>query len=134
MQLVLFWIFFIFSLFPVGESPSLVKNVEVEFEIKPRHPISRGNMSVNQLFLTHYSHRSSYFSNFYWCAYSIYMEWVYNYTIANNIKMNNRMYDVIKELIITLCFYRHCCTLYKTFLTTKKLKMLDENIYTVGIR
>ena len=39
---VLFWIFFffyIYSLFFAGESPSLVKNVEPEFEIKPRHPI-----------------------------------------------------------------------------------------------
>ena len=32
---VLFWIFFVYSLFSAGESPSLVKNVEVEFEIKP---------------------------------------------------------------------------------------------------
>ena len=61
---VLFWIFFIYSLFSAGESPSLVKNVEVEFEIKPRHPISRGNMSVDQPFLIHSSRRSLYFSNF----------------------------------------------------------------------
>ena len=32
---VLFWIFFINSLFSVSENPSLVKNVEVEFKIKP---------------------------------------------------------------------------------------------------
>ena len=29
---VFFWIFFIYSLFFAGECPSLVKNVEVEFE------------------------------------------------------------------------------------------------------
>ena len=68
---VLFWIFFIYSLFSAGESLSLVKNVEVEFEIKPRHPISRGNMSVDQPFLIHCSCRSSYFSNFRWCAQSM---------------------------------------------------------------
>ena len=60
---VLSWIFFIYSLFSAGQSPSLVKNVEVDFEIKPGHPISRGNMSVDQPFLTHCSRRSSYFSN-----------------------------------------------------------------------
>ena len=38
---VLFWIFFIYSLFSAGESLSLVKNVEVEFDIKLRHPLSR---------------------------------------------------------------------------------------------
>ena len=54
---VLFWIFFIYSLFSAGESPSLVKNVAVEFKIKPQHPISRGNISVDQPFLTHCSHR-----------------------------------------------------------------------------
>ena len=68
---VLFWIFFIYSLFSAGESSSLVKNVEVEFEIKPRHPISRGNMSVEQPFLTHCSRRSSYFSNLCWCIQSM---------------------------------------------------------------
>ena len=62
--IVLFWIFFIYSLFFAGESSSLVKNVEVAFEMKPRHPISRGNMSVDQSFLVHFSRRSSYFSNF----------------------------------------------------------------------
>ena len=46
-----------------GESPSLVKNVEIEFEIKPQHQISIGNISVDQPFLTHCSHRSPYFSN-----------------------------------------------------------------------
>ena len=58
---VLFWIFFIYSLFFAGVSPILVKNVEVVFKIKPRHPISRGNMSVDQSFLVHCSRRSSYF-------------------------------------------------------------------------
>ena len=47
---------FIYSLFSAAESLSLVKNVEVEFKIKPRHPISRGNMSIYQLFLTQFSH------------------------------------------------------------------------------
>ena len=63
--------FFIYSIFPAGESLSLVKNAEIEFEIKPRHPISRGNMSVDQPFLTHCFSRSSYFSNFRWCAQSM---------------------------------------------------------------
>ena len=67
----LFWIFFIYFLFFAGESPILVKNVEVAFEIKPRHPISRGNMSVDQSVLVHCSRRSSYFSNFRWCAQSM---------------------------------------------------------------
>ena len=61
---VLFWIFYKFSLFSAGESLSLIKNVEFEFEIKSRHPISRGNMYVEQSLLTHCSRRSSYFSNF----------------------------------------------------------------------
>ena len=39
----IFGYFFIYSLFSTGESPSLVKNVEVEFEIIPRHSISREN-------------------------------------------------------------------------------------------
>ena len=47
--------FFIYSLFFAGESPILVKNVEVAFEINPRHPISRGNMSVDQSFLVHFT-------------------------------------------------------------------------------
>ena len=68
---VLFWIFFIYSLFSAGKSPSLVKNVEVAFEIKPRHPISREIMSVDQPFLTHCSRRSLYFSNLRWCAQSM---------------------------------------------------------------
>ena len=68
---VLFWIFFIYSLCSAGESPRLVKNVEVEFKIKPRHPISRGKMSVDQPFLIHCSRRSSYFSHLCWCAQSM---------------------------------------------------------------
>ena len=40
-------LFFIYSLFFAGVSPILVKNVEVAFEIKSRHLISRGNMSVD---------------------------------------------------------------------------------------
>ena len=62
--IVLFLIFFIYSLFFAGVSPILLKNVEVAFEIKPRHPISRGNISVDQSFLLHCSRRSSNFSNF----------------------------------------------------------------------
>ena len=68
---VLFWIFFIYSLFSAGERPSLVNDIEVEFEIKLRHPILRGNMSVDQPFLTHCSHRSVYFSNLHWCTQSM---------------------------------------------------------------
>ena len=64
-------VFFINSLFSAGEGLSLVKNVEVEFEIKPRHPISRGNMFVDQPFFTHCSRRSSYPSNLPWCAQSM---------------------------------------------------------------
>ena len=68
----LFYIYiYIYSRFSAGESPSLVKKVEVEFEIKPRHPISRGNMSVDQPFLTHCSRTSSYFSNLCWCTQSM---------------------------------------------------------------
>ena len=64
-------IFFIYSLFFAGVSPSLVKNVEVEFKIKPTHPISRENMSVDKPFLIDCSRRSSYISNFRWCAQSM---------------------------------------------------------------
>ena len=64
-------LFFIYSLFSAGESLSLVINVEVVFEIKPQHPISRGNMSVDQPFLIHCSRRSSYFSYFRWYAQSM---------------------------------------------------------------
>ena len=68
---VLFSIFFMYSLFSAGESLSLVKNVEVEFEIKCRHPILSGNMSVDQPFLMHCFRRSLYFSNLCWCAQSM---------------------------------------------------------------
>ena len=64
---VLLWIF----LYIPRESPSLVRNVEVEFKIKPWHPISRGYMSVDQPFLTNCSRRSSYFSNLRWCTQSM---------------------------------------------------------------
>ena len=59
---VFFWIFFIYSLIFV--SPILVKNVVVSFKLKPRHPISRGNMFVDQSFLVHCSRRSSCFYSF----------------------------------------------------------------------
>ena len=62
---------FIYSLFFAGVSPILLKNVEVAFEIKPQHPISRGNMSVDMSSLVHCSRRSSYFSNFRRCAQSM---------------------------------------------------------------
>ena len=76
-------IFFIYSLFFSGVSPNLVKNVEVAFEIKPRHSISRGNLSVDQSFLVHYSRRSSYFSNFRWCAQSMLVsKGIFNSTIT----------------------------------------------------
>ena len=58
---VLFW-FFSFLYIPSSLLVKVrVKNVEVEFEIKPQHPISRGNMSVDQPFLTHCCCRFSYF-------------------------------------------------------------------------
>ena len=62
---------YIYSLFFAGESPSLVKNVQFEFEIKHRHSISRRNMSVDQPFLIHCSRRSLYFFNFRWCDQSM---------------------------------------------------------------
>ena len=68
---VFFWIFFIYSLFFAGVSPILVKNVKVAFKIKLRHPISRGNMSVDQSFFVRCSRRSSCFSNFRWCVQSM---------------------------------------------------------------
>ena len=57
----LFWIFFIYSLFFAGESMSLVKIEGVEFEIKPRHSISRRNMSVDEPSLILCLCRSLYF-------------------------------------------------------------------------
>ena len=57
------WIFSIYFLLSNGGSPRLVKKTEVELAIKPLHPTSIGNIFVIQPFLTHCSHRSSYFSN-----------------------------------------------------------------------
>ena len=57
------WIFFMYFLLFDEESPRLVTNAEVELVMKPRHPTSIGNTLVIQLFLTHCSRRSSYFSN-----------------------------------------------------------------------
>ena len=58
------WIFFTYFLLSDGESPrSVKKNSEVELVMT-----SIGNTLVIQPFLTHCSHRSSYFSNFCWCA------------------------------------------------------------------
>ena len=61
--IALSWIFFIYFFLSDRESPRLVKNMEVELVIKPRHLTSIGNTLVIQPFLTYYSHRSSYFSN-----------------------------------------------------------------------
>ena len=84
--------FFIYFLFAAGESPSLVKNVDVEFEIKPRHPISRGNMYVGQPFLTHCSCRSSYFSNLRWCTQSMLAsKGIVNSTIINFFELTDQM-------------------------------------------
>ena len=52
----------IYSLFSAGGSPNLIKNIEVQFEIKPQHRISRGNMYVDQPFIIQCSRRSAYFS------------------------------------------------------------------------
>ena len=57
------WIFFMHFLLSDGESPRLVKNTEVELVMKSQHPTSIGNTLVIQPFLTHYSRRSSYFSD-----------------------------------------------------------------------
>ena len=62
------WIFSMYFLFSDGGSPRLVKKTEVELAIKPLHPTSIGNTFVIQPFLTHCSHRSSYFSNLHWCT------------------------------------------------------------------
>ena len=61
-----FGYFFMYFLLSDGESPRWVKNAKVELVMKPQHPTSIGNTLVIQLFLTHCSHRSSYFSNLGW--------------------------------------------------------------------
>ena len=58
------WIFSIYFLLSDGGSPRLVKNGEVELAMKPLHLTSIGNTLVIQPFLTHCSHRSSYFSTY----------------------------------------------------------------------
>ena len=58
------WIFFMYFLLSDGGSPRLVKKMEVELAIKPLHPTSIRNTFIIQPFLTHCSHRFSYFSNF----------------------------------------------------------------------
>ena len=66
---VLSWIFFfMYFILSDGESSRLVKNVEVELVMKSWHPTSIVNSLVIQLFLTHCSRRSSYFSKLRWCA------------------------------------------------------------------
>ena len=57
------WIIFMYFLLSDGESPRLVKNMEVEFVIKSRHPTSIRNTLVIKPFLTHYSRRYSYYFN-----------------------------------------------------------------------
>ena len=57
------WIFFMYFLLSDVESPRLVKNTEVELVMKSWHSTSMRNTLVIQPFLTHCSHRSSYFSN-----------------------------------------------------------------------
>ena len=60
---VLSWILFMCFLLSDGESPKLVKNVEVELVIKPWHPPSIGNTLIIQQFSMHFSCIFSYFSN-----------------------------------------------------------------------
>ena len=107
--------FFIYSLFFAGESPSLVKNVEAEFEIKSRHPISRENMSVDQSFLVHCSRRSSYFSNS-WCAQSM----LISKGIVNSAMITffwiNWPNDEIWTLYINRCDSVHIFPLARPFL------------------
>ena len=64
------WIFSMYFLLSDGGSPRLVKNMVVELAIKPLYPTLIGNTFVIQPFLTHYSRRSSYFSNLRWFAQS----------------------------------------------------------------
>ena len=64
------WIFSTYFLLSDRGSPRLVKKTEVELAIKPLHPTSIGYTFVIQLFLTHCSRRSSYFSNLRWCVQS----------------------------------------------------------------
>ena len=64
------WIVSMYFLLFDGGSPRLVKNAKAELAMKPLHPISIGNTFAIQLFLTHCSHISSYFSNLCWCAQS----------------------------------------------------------------
>ena len=58
------WIFSMYFIFSDGGRPRLVKKTEVELAMKPLHPTLIGNTFVIQLFLTHCSRRSSYFSNY----------------------------------------------------------------------
>ena len=62
------WIFSMYFLLSDGGSSRLVKKTEVDLAIKPLHLTSIGNTFVIQPFLTHCSRRSSYFSNWCWCA------------------------------------------------------------------
>ena len=64
------WIFSMYFLLSDGGSPRLVKKTEVESAMKPLHPTLIGNTFVIEPFLTHYSCRSSYFSNLRWCTQS----------------------------------------------------------------
>ena len=56
-------IFFMHFLLSERESSRLVKNAKVELVMKPQLLTPIGNILVIKPFLTHSSHRSSYFSN-----------------------------------------------------------------------
>ena len=64
------WIFLMYFILSDGESPRLVKNVEVVLVIKPWHPTLIGNTLVIKPTLTNCSCKSSYFSNLHWCGLS----------------------------------------------------------------
>ena len=62
------WIFSMYFLLSDGESPRLVKNMEVELVMKLQHLTVIGNTLVIEPFQTHCSCWSSYFSNSHWCG------------------------------------------------------------------
>ena len=68
------WIFSMYFLLSDRRSPRLVKKTEVELVIKPLHPTLIGNTFVIKPFLTHCSHRSSYFSNLLMCPLKIFFK------------------------------------------------------------
>ena len=70
-QKQLLWAFFLYYLFFACEKLSLFRYVEAELSIKLRHLNSMGNILDAQLFLIHYSRRSSWFYSLRWCAQSM---------------------------------------------------------------